>query len=105
MSGVVTAIAAVGIMAAGTGYSIYAGEEARKQQSRAQGDAKNNALKQEKLQDEANNKANQKRPDVNAIMAAAQQTAKGGVGGTMLTGPQGVDPSALQLGKTSLLGS
>lgn len=105
MSGVVTAITAVSIMAAGAGYSIYAGEQARKQQSSAQGDAKNAALKQEKLQEEANNKANAKRPNVNAIMAAAQQSAKGGIGGTMLTGPAGIDPSALQLGKSSLLGS
>ena len=100
MSGVAIAIATIG-----TGYSIYAGEQAREQQSKAQGEAKANALKQEKLQDEAINRANQKSPNVNAIMAAAQQAAKGGVGGTMLTGPQGIDPSALQLGKTSLLGS
>ena len=103
MSGAVSAI--VGIMAVGTGYSIYAGEQARKDQSRAQGDAKNAALKQEKLQEEANNRANAKHPDVNAIMAAAQQSAKGGTSGTMLTGPAGIDPSALQLGKSSLLGS
>ena len=104
MSGAAIAVG-VGVAAIGTGYSIYAGEEARKQQSKAQGEAKNNALKQEKLQDEATNRANRKSPNVNAIMAAAQQAAKGGVGGTMLTGPQGIDPSALQLGKTSLLGS
>ena len=104
MSGVAIATA-VTVAAIGTGYSIYAGEQAREQQSRAQGEAMNNALKQEKLQDEATGRANQKSPNVNAIMAAAQQAAKGGVGGTMLTGPQGIDPSALQLGKTSLLGS
>lgn len=104
MSGVAIAVAA-GAAVIGTGYSIYAGEQAREQQSRAQGEAKNNALKQERLQDEAIGRANQKSPNVNAIMAAAQQAAKGGVGGTMLTGPQGIDPSALQLGKTSLLGS
>ena len=105
MSGVFTAIAAVSIMAAGTGYSIYAGEQARKDQGRAQGDAKNAALKQEKLQEEANGRANAKSPDVNAIMLSAQQAAKGGPSGTMLTGPAGIDPSALQLGKSSLLGS
>ena len=104
MSGVALAVAATAAVV-GTGYSIYAGEKAADEQEKSQKIAKSNALKQEKLQDEATNRANQKSPNVNAIMAAAQQAAKGGVGGTMLTGPQGIDPSALQLGKTSLLGS
>ena len=32
-------------------------------------------------------------------------SAMGGAGGTMLTGPTGVDPNALALGKSTLLGS
>ena len=54
--------------------------------------------------DQANNNANKKQPNVSGILSAAQQAAKGGVGGTMLTGPQGVDPSTLTLGKSTLLG-
>ena len=49
-------------------------------------------------------KANQKKPDTMAILSAAQQAGKAGPSGTMLTGPMGVDPNALTLGKTTLLG-
>ncbi len=35
---------------------------------------------------------------------AAAQAGRGGPSGTMLTGPQGVSPDALQLGRTTLLG-
>ena len=41
---------------------------------------------------------------MNAIMQSASQAAKGGPASTMLTGPGGVDPNSLSLGKTSLLG-
>lgn len=74
-------------------------------QKKAQATASASALKQEKAGDEAMNRANQKRPDTTAIMAAAQTAAKTGGASTMLTGPQGIDPTSLQLGKTSLLGS
>jgi hypothetical protein len=50
------------------------------------------------------NRANTKKPNVDAIMSSAQQAAKGGASGTMLTGPSGVSQSSLALGKTSLLG-
>lgn len=67
--------------------------------------AKDSAQKQAKASDEAINRANQKTPDVQSIMSGASRDAKGGGGGTMLTGPAGVDPSTLALSKTSLLGS
>ena len=97
-------ITAVAIAAIGTGYSIYAGERSASMQAEAQKQAKANALKQEKAADEANNRANQKTPDTNALLSSAQQLSKMGTAGTMLTGPQGIDPATLQLGKTSLLG-
>ena len=46
-----------------------------------------------------------KTPDVGAMLASNQQAAKGGGSGTMLTGPGGVDPATLNLGKNTLLGS
>lgn len=98
------AIAALAVAAAGTSYSIYSGEKQAAAQEKAQGQAKEAALKQESMADQANNKANQKKPDISAIMSAAQQASKTGGSSTMLTGPGGIDPSALQLGKTSLLG-
>ena len=49
-----------------------------------------------KAADQAFNRTNQKKP-------AAANALPGG-GSTMLTGPQGVDPNALTLGKSTLLG-
>lgn len=46
-----------------------------------------------------------KTPDVGSMLAGNQQAAKGGGSGTMLTGPGGVDPTTLNLGKNTLLGS
>lgn len=97
-------IAAAVTMAVATGYTIYSGERSAKMQEEAQKDAKRAALAQERKADEAMNAANRKQPDTMAILSAAQQAAKGGPSGTMLTGPAGVSPNALQLGKTSLLG-
>jgi type II secretory pathway pseudopilin PulG len=55
--------------------------------------------------DQANNRANGKQPDISSMSSANSLAAKGGVGGTMLTGSQGVDPNSLLLGKKTLLGS
>lgn len=66
--------------------------------------ARDNAKKQAAYQDQAINRANQKTPDVAAIMSGAQRDAKNGGGSTMLTGPSGVDISSMSLSKTSLLG-
>lgn len=54
--------------------------------------------------DQANNKANAKSPDVAGLSSSNALNAKGGQSGTMLTGPQGVDPMSLLLGKKTLLG-
>lgn len=103
MSGVATAIVAAGVLATATG--VYAADATRKATNNAADQAKRNALAQEKAADEANNRANMKSPDISAILAAAQRAGKGGISGTMLTGSQGIDPNALKLGKTTLLGS
>lgn len=95
-----TAIAATTTAA----YSIYSGQQQAKANSAAMQQAQANALKQEKAADEASNRANQKRPDTMALLSAAQQSGKAGASGTMLTGPQGVDPNLLALGKSTLLG-
>ena len=54
--------------------------------------------------EQANNKASQKRPDIAGALASAMLAGKAGSSGTMLTGPGGIDPGALQLGKSTLLG-
>lgn len=93
-----------GAMAASTAYQAYAGNKADQQQRSAQRQALAQADASAKAADEANNKANQKRPDVAGALSSAMQSGKSGASGTMLTGPGGVDPSSLTLGKQTLLG-
>ena len=76
----------------------------RKASNTANDQAKANALKTQQASDQANNRANAKSPDSAALMSANMLAAKGGQSGTMLTGPSGIDPGSLTLGKTSLLG-
>lgn len=99
----IAAMAAASI--ASTGYSIYQGQQAASAQEDAQRLAMAQSVQQEQKADQAMNKANQKKPNTAAILSAAQQAAKEGIGGTMLTGPQGVGNDQLTLGKTTLLGS
>lgn len=99
MSGAITAIT-IGTAIA----SIYSGNQQAKAQKKAMAQAQANAEKQAAAADQAFNAANQKRPDVSAILDAATQAGRGGVSGTMLTGAQGVDPNALTLGRSTLLG-
>lgn len=94
-----------GAAVAGTAVAFKNGQDQKKAASAAAQQAKDNANKQERAADEANNRANQKRADTAGAMDAALQTGKAGASGTMLTGPQGVDPSTLNLGKSTLLGS
>ena len=100
----------LGVAAAGTGYSIASGEDAKKKQASAlskqeaaQKQAVNAAQGQRKQSEMAINQANRQTPNVAGIMESA--SAAGGAAGTMLTGPTGVDPNALALGKSTLLGS
>lgn len=108
MSAMITAAVALTVM---TGYTIYSGEQQKKQQKdalnqqrEAQQKAEASALKQEKIAEESQNKALAKRPDTGSILSTAEQAAKVGGGSTMLTGSQGVDPTSLQLEKKTLLG-
>lgn len=103
--------AIVGAMVVGTGYSIYSGERAASQQKQAlrkqagaQEQARMEARSQQRQSDEAMGRAQRKTPDTGGILAAASQAAQGGPSSTMLTGPMGVDPNALSLGKNTLLG-
>ena len=106
MSGGITATTVLAAAAvAGTAYSIYSGEKQASAQKSAQNQAIENANKQAKAADEASNRANQKQPDVSSILSAASQAGRMGESGTMLTGPQGVQQGAMQLGKNTLLGS
>lgn len=117
MSGAITAstiIAGIGAAAAvgSTAYGVYSGEKQAgvqqqqlQNQKNAQQTAEQNALSQERKSDMAQNAANQKTPDIAGILARAANASKVGVSSTMLTGPSGIDPTSLNLGKSSLLGS
>ena len=89
---------------AGAAIAYNNGQEQKKSAKKASEQAQQNALKQEKAADEANNRANQKRADTTAALDSAMQAGKSGASGTMLTGPQGIDPNALSLAKNTLLG-
>lgn len=102
MSGAVTAIAVTSV--AGVANSIYQGNKQARAQKKAASQAQANADRQAKAADEANNRANQKRPDTMALLDAASQSGKSGASSTMLTSPAGIDTGALTLGKNTLLG-
>lgn len=98
--------------AGGLGYSIASGEDAKKKQASAlsrQESAQAQAVKaaegQRKRSEMSINQANRQQPNVAGIMQSASAASQGGASGTMLTGPTGVDPNALALGKSTLLGS
>lgn len=95
------AVSAMVGLAAVTAGSAYVNHQDQKQ---AQAQARDQAEKTAKAADEANNKANQKRANSSSLLSSNQMAAKAGQAGTMLTGPAGVDPGVLQLGKTTLLG-
>ena len=54
--------------------------------------------------DIASNLANAKKPDIGGLSARNALDSKGGMSGTMLTGPKGVNPKDLLLGRSTLLG-
>ena len=102
MSWAITAVAAAVVGSAGVSY--YNGRQQAAANKSAMNQAKENADRQAKQAEMEMNRANQKRPDTNALLSAAQQSGRAGASGTMLTGPAGIDPSALSLGKSTLLG-
>lgn len=98
--------AAIGATAAvASTYVAYDSAKKSAEMQNAQLDlARDSAQKQAVASDQAINRANQKSPDVASIMSGAARDAKSGGGGTMLTGPAGVDLNTSSLSKTSLLG-
>ena len=107
----IAAVAAATAAAAGTGYAVYAGERASDAQKQAMGEqrqaqqqAATQAASQQRRSAQAMAAANRRQPDMGAIMAGAAEGAGGGPTGTMLTGPSGVSPQDLALGRSTLLG-
>ena len=95
----------LGAATLGTYTAYKAGKDAQKAQERAQAEAKAAAERQAAQAERDFNAANQKKPNIAALMAANAATSFYGNSGTFLTGPQGVDAASLILGRQSLLGT
>jgi len=111
ISSILAGIAA-GAAAAGTGYAIVAGErgaamqeKAMNQQKQAQDAAVAQARSQQRRSQQAMAAANRQEPNVANIMGRAAAEMGNSGASTMLTGPTGVNPMDLSLGRSSLLGS
>lgn len=91
-----------------SGLGLLSSADSARRNNNTQRDAQKRAdANNKKLQiqqDQENNKLNAKTPDLNAYQNANIDAAKVGGSGTMLTGVQGVNPGAVSLGKTTLLG-
>lgn len=98
-------LAAVG--AAASAYSAIDGMRQRRRAQSQMEQAQRDSLAQHEQQLSAMqqefNKANPKRPSRTSRYMSAAQAGRGNYS-TMLTGPTGVDPSTLSLGKSTLLG-
>lgn len=94
------AIAGAGVAA----YGAYNADQANSANKEANNKAQQNAQKTAAEAEQAANRANQKSPDGNALLAANQAAGKNGASGTMLTGPNGVAAKDMTLGKQTLLG-
>ena len=93
--------AIIGAMIAGAGVASQADASRRQRnQSRdAARAAEQQAQQASKQAEMETNRANQRTAN-----AAASAMPNQGLGGTMLTGPQGVDPNSLSLGRNTMLG-
>ncbi len=94
--------AVIGSAVLGAGTSMDAQRKAKNQAEdasrQAEQQAQQAAQQASQQADQQFNRANQRRPD------ALPGPAAGAGRSTMLTGPQGIDPGALPLGKSTLLG-
>jgi len=92
-------------VAGSTASSVYSGQKQAKLQKRAGRQAARQAETQQRQMDREFNRANQKTPNIAAMMTRNRAAGGGGVGGTFLTGQGGAPVSGGMLGRTSLLGS
>lgn len=94
----------------GAGATVYSSEKAAsgqkkamRAQEQAQKQAIGEAVSQRRSSEEQMRKANQKTPDVSAIMADAMSRSSSGIAGTRLSG-SGLGQQSLGLARTRLLG-
>jgi type II secretory pathway pseudopilin PulG len=93
------------IAAVGTAGSMYSANKQAKAQKRASQQAARQAEAAQRQAQREFNAANQKSPNIAAIMKRNRAAGSGGIGGTYLTGAGGAAPTSGMLGRTTLLGS
>lgn len=96
--------ATIGAALLGAVVSKVQGDKQAKAMEQATQQSQTQADKLYAQQDQATNKANAKQPNTAAMQSQNQVEGQQGQSGTMLTGPLGVDPNDLSLGKNTLLG-
>lgn len=92
------------VSAASTAVSVYQGNKQRKAQKKAQRQAARQAEDARRQADREFNRANQKSPNVAALMKKNKASGGLGTSGTFLTGSGGAPVGAGMLGRTTLLG-
>jgi uncharacterized protein HemX len=103
MSGAATIVSVVGAVV-GAAVSYAGQQRAASASKKAAAEQRSNAEKLYAQQDQENNRRNARGPNTDALFAQNQLEGQQGETGTMLTGPSGVDPSSLSLGKNTLIG-
>ena len=93
--------AIIGAVIAGAGAAGQA-DSARRQRNQAKDAARAAEQQAQQASKQAEMEAN--RANQRVASSAEAQRPNAGLGGTILTGPQGVDPNALSLGRNTLLG-
>lgn len=93
--------AIIGAMIAGAG-AVGQADASRRQRNQTKDAAR--AAEQQAQQARKQAEMETNRATQRTANAAASAMPNQGLGGTMLTGPQGVDPNSLSLGRNTLLG-
>lgn len=96
--------AIIGAVIAGTGVAGAAIQADAARRQRNQGKDAARAAEQQAQQASKQAEMETNRANQRTANSAEAQRPNAGLGGTMLTGPQGVDPNALSLGRNTLLG-
>lgn len=99
----VSMIVAGSVLAAGA--TVYQAEKSASVQKKAMAQQREATANASKRQEIETNRANARSPDLAGIAGRNAAQAQLGIGSTMLTGAQGIDPGQMSLAQTSLLGA
>lgn len=102
--GVDPVTATIGAAIVGAVVNTVSGQQQASAQKKAASQQQQAADRLYQQQQEQNNKQNARDPNIDALFAQNEIEGQQGQSGTMLTGPMGVDPNSLSLGKNTLLG-